>query len=330
MPRTPLAQTTSPVRPCAENVRRHLKEAGRDTSLIRKITTGRRECTVNLHNATEEQVAEIAHSLRALWQDGFQRVANYGTWISIAVQGYWDTVPAASYVRPTESWGHPVLARVYEVLAEREIDIAHLDFRAEGDYVVVRHRVDRRAATELETVLRDAGLRTLTYTGTFNVMFARPSTPEAAWDEAHAQDAECSTIGCHRTATRRVLWSAPRRRDDVFEDAVCIECGKSYFNRPSLHASVLPLSAPAEVWDEAHAEEALRASRVTAPTFYRITLLGSLIGEATTLELAHAQAEDLSRHSFPRRLVRVHDVDGETVLAEYRDGLLQPLETVSL
>jgi hypothetical protein len=55
-------------------------------------------------------------------------------------------------------------------------------------------------------------------------------------------------------------------------------------------------------------------------TMYDITLNGSLIGGGRTPIDAQAEARDLSVHYAPGRLIRVHGVDGETVIAEYRDG----------
>lgn len=56
-----------------------------------------------------------------------------------------------------------------------------------------------------------------------------------------------------------------------------------------------------------------------------ITLHGSIIGSGDTLSDAVTQALDLSTESFPRRLVRVHDVDGETMVVEVRDGKIETL-----
>lgn len=52
---------------------------------------------------------------------------------------------------------------------------------------------------------------------------------------------------------------------------------------------------------------------------YDITVTGSLVGGADTSELAKREAAQVSKVMIGR-LVRVHDVDGETVIAEYRDG----------
>lgn len=52
---------------------------------------------------------------------------------------------------------------------------------------------------------------------------------------------------------------------------------------------------------------------------YDISLLGSTVQSGSTPEDAHRKAETISL-GFPGRLVRIHDVDGETVIAEYRDG----------
>lgn len=53
---------------------------------------------------------------------------------------------------------------------------------------------------------------------------------------------------------------------------------------------------------------------------YDITLTGSIVQAGRTIEDAHAKAAVVSQ-GFPGRLIRVHGVDGETVIAEYRDGL---------
>ena len=52
---------------------------------------------------------------------------------------------------------------------------------------------------------------------------------------------------------------------------------------------------------------------------YDISLLGSTVQSGSTPEDAFAKAKTISE-GFPGRLVRVHGVDGETVIAEYRDG----------
>lgn len=52
---------------------------------------------------------------------------------------------------------------------------------------------------------------------------------------------------------------------------------------------------------------------------YDITLLGSIVQAGRTLDEARDRAVTVSQ-GFPGRLIRVHDVDGETVIAEYRDG----------
>jgi hypothetical protein len=53
---------------------------------------------------------------------------------------------------------------------------------------------------------------------------------------------------------------------------------------------------------------------------YDISLLGSTVQSAWTIEDAHIKAATVSR-GFPGRLIRIHGVDGETVIAKYRDGL---------
>lgn len=52
---------------------------------------------------------------------------------------------------------------------------------------------------------------------------------------------------------------------------------------------------------------------------YDITLTGSIVQAGYTIEDAHSKAKTVSE-GFPGRLIRVHGVDGETVIAEYRDG----------
>lgn len=63
-------------------------------------------------------------------------------------------------------------------------------------------------------------------------------------------------------------------------------------------------------------------SRTTyAPvTLFDITLMGSIIGQGESLQEAKENARRLSL-TFPNRLVRVHDLDGETVLVEVRNGV---------
>lgn len=53
-----------------------------------------------------------------------------------------------------------------------------------------------------------------------------------------------------------------------------------------------------------------------------ITVNGSLIGAAFEVAVAVENAMDFSTEDFPGRLIRVHDIDGESVLAEVRDGVL--------
>jgi len=54
---------------------------------------------------------------------------------------------------------------------------------------------------------------------------------------------------------------------------------------------------------------------------YDISLQGSTIQSGRTIEDASAKAVEISK-GFAGRLIRVHGVDGETVMAEYRDGQL--------
>lgn len=58
---------------------------------------------------------------------------------------------------------------------------------------------------------------------------------------------------------------------------------------------------------------------------YEVSLFGSTIARQSNPCDAVLQAQFNSRHIYPGRLVRVHDVDGVTVIAEVRDGRLLPL-----
>lgn len=51
-----------------------------------------------------------------------------------------------------------------------------------------------------------------------------------------------------------------------------------------------------------------------------ITLMGSLIGEGYGVENAEESARELSRSAFTGRLIRVMDVSGLDVIAEFRNG----------
>lgn len=53
---------------------------------------------------------------------------------------------------------------------------------------------------------------------------------------------------------------------------------------------------------------------------YDISLLGSTIQFGRTPQEAYDKAVEISK-DFAGRLVRVHDIDGIEVLAEYRDGV---------
>ena len=53
---------------------------------------------------------------------------------------------------------------------------------------------------------------------------------------------------------------------------------------------------------------------------YDITLTGSLLDAGNTVKEAQRLASLISEVTYPGRLIRVHDVDGATVIAEYRDG----------
>lgn len=54
---------------------------------------------------------------------------------------------------------------------------------------------------------------------------------------------------------------------------------------------------------------------------YDVTLTGSLLDAGNTPDDAKRRARQISAITYPGRLIRVHDVDGETVIAEYRDGI---------
>lgn len=58
---------------------------------------------------------------------------------------------------------------------------------------------------------------------------------------------------------------------------------------------------------------------------YEVTLNGSLISAGLELATAVGIALEQSARDYPRRLIRVHGIDGETVLAEIRDGELVSL-----
>lgn len=58
---------------------------------------------------------------------------------------------------------------------------------------------------------------------------------------------------------------------------------------------------------------------------YDITLSGSLIGAGFEVATAVGEALTQSTESYPGRLIRVHGIDGETVLAEVRNGELVSL-----
>lgn len=55
-------------------------------------------------------------------------------------------------------------------------------------------------------------------------------------------------------------------------------------------------------------------------TTYDITLGGSLVSEAFSIEDAKRRALGLSFEDFPGRLIRVHGADGIEVIFEARDG----------
>lgn len=57
---------------------------------------------------------------------------------------------------------------------------------------------------------------------------------------------------------------------------------------------------------------------------YDITLTGSLIDAGNTLDDAITKAKALSL-SFAGRLIRVHNVDGVSVAAEFRNGVQEEI-----
>lgn len=55
-------------------------------------------------------------------------------------------------------------------------------------------------------------------------------------------------------------------------------------------------------------------------TLYDITLGGSIIGQGESFQEAKVNARKASLR-FPNRLVRVHDLDGETIIFDCRNGV---------
>jgi hypothetical protein len=55
-------------------------------------------------------------------------------------------------------------------------------------------------------------------------------------------------------------------------------------------------------------------------TLYDVTLNGSIIGQGESFQEAKVNARQASL-KFPNRLVRVHDLDGEKIIFECRDGI---------
>ncbi len=53
---------------------------------------------------------------------------------------------------------------------------------------------------------------------------------------------------------------------------------------------------------------------------YDITLTGSIVQAGRTPQEAYDKAIEISK-GFAGRLIRVHDIDGVEVLAEYRNGV---------
>lgn len=64
----------------------------------------------------------------------------------------------------------------------------------------------------------------------------------------------------------------------------------------------------------------MSASTHIQVTIFNITVNGSIVSEAFSIENAQYKALCLSFEDFPGRLVRVHDANGETVIFEARDG----------
>lgn len=62
------------------------------------------------------------------------------------------------------------------------------------------------------------------------------------------------------------------------------------------------------------------SSTIAQVTLYDITLRGSIIGQGESFQGAKVAARQASLR-FPNRLVRVHDLDGETIIFECRDGV---------
>lgn len=55
-------------------------------------------------------------------------------------------------------------------------------------------------------------------------------------------------------------------------------------------------------------------------TLYDVTLNGSIIGQGESFQEAKVAARRASLR-FPNRLVRVHDLDGEVIIFECRNGV---------
>lgn len=55
-------------------------------------------------------------------------------------------------------------------------------------------------------------------------------------------------------------------------------------------------------------------------TLYDVTLNGSIIGQGESFQEAKIAARRASL-KFPNRQVRVHDLDGETIIFECRNGI---------
>lgn len=58
---------------------------------------------------------------------------------------------------------------------------------------------------------------------------------------------------------------------------------------------------------------------------YDITVTGSLRDGRSTLESAMDRAKSMSLNNYPGRLVRVHGLDGVSVVAEFRNGVQEEM-----
>lgn len=62
---------------------------------------------------------------------------------------------------------------------------------------------------------------------------------------------------------------------------------------------------------------------------YDVTLTGSLLDAGNTPDDAKRRARQISAITYPGRLIRVHGIDGETVIAEFRNGELLANDVVT-